>query len=82
MDYNKKYKDIALKPLEICIIRAAFFILLARKWDYKIFTIIIEDIKKVLKLKQYINPQPFIPEKYYNIINKFKKQFINQLPLY
>ena len=42
----------------------------------------MEDIKKVLKLKQYINPQPFIPKEYYNIINKFKKQFINQLPLY
>ena len=40
----------------------------------------MEDIKKVLKLKQYINPQPFIPEEYYNIINKFEKQFIDQLP--
>ena len=42
----------------------------------------MEDIKKVLELKQYINPQPLIPEKYYNIINKFKKQFTDQLPLY
>ena len=42
----------------------------------------MEDIKKVLELKQYINPQPFIPEEYYNIINKFEKRFINQLPLY
>ena len=42
----------------------------------------MEDIKKVLKLKQYINPQPLIPEEYYNIINKFKKQFTDQLPPY
>ena len=42
----------------------------------------MEDIKKVLKLKQYINPQPLIPEEYYNIINKFEKWFIDQLPLY
>ena len=42
----------------------------------------MEDIKKVLKLKQYINPQPLIPKEYYNIINKFKKQFIDQLPPY
>ena len=41
---------------------------------------IMEDIKKALKLKQYINPQPLIPEEYYNIINKFKRQFTNQLP--
>ena len=42
----------------------------------------MEDIKKALKLKQYINPRPFIPEEYYNIINKFEKWFIDQLPLY
>ena len=40
----------------------------------------MEDIKKVLKLKQYIDPQPFVPKEYYNIINKFKRQFIDQLP--
>ena len=33
----------------------------------------MEDIKKVLELKQYINPQPLIPEEYHYIINKFKK---------
>ena len=55
VDYNKKYKDIVPKPLEIRVIRAIPFILLARKQDYKIFTITIEDIKKVLELKQYIN---------------------------
>ena len=44
------------KPLEIRVIQAAPFILLARKQDYEIFTVTIEDIKKVLKLKQYINP--------------------------
>jgi hypothetical protein len=40
----------------------------------------MEDIKKALKPKQYINPLLFIPKEYYNIINKFKKRFINQLP--
>ena len=33
----------------------------------------MENIKKALKLKQYINPRPLILEEYYNIINKFKK---------
>jgi hypothetical protein len=42
----------------------------------------MEDIKKALKLKQYINSRPLVPEEYYNIINEFKKQFIDQLPLY
>ena len=40
----------------------------------------MEDIKKVLELKQYINPRPLIPEEYYNIINEFKKWFTDQLP--
>jgi hypothetical protein len=40
----------------------------------------MEDIKKALKLKQYINPRPLVPEEYHNIINKFKKRFVDQLP--
>ena len=51
MDYNKKYKNIIPKPLKIHIIWAIPFILLARKQDHKIFIVIIEDIKKALKLK-------------------------------
>jgi hypothetical protein len=42
----------------------------------------MEDIKKVLKLKQYINPRPLIPKEYYNIINEFEKWFVDQLPPY
>ena len=56
MDYSKKYKDITPKPLKIRVIQATPFILLARKRDHEIFIVIIEDIKKALKLKQYINP--------------------------
>ena len=51
MDYSKKHKDIAPKLFKICIIQATPFILLARKQDYKIFTVTIKDIKKALKLK-------------------------------
>jgi hypothetical protein len=64
------------------MIQATPFILLAKKRDYKIFVVIMEDIKKVLKLKQYINPQPLVPKEYHNIINEFKKRFVDQLPLY
>ena len=55
-NYSKKYKNVVLKPLKIYIIQATPFILLATKQDYEIFIVIIEDIKKVLELKQYINP--------------------------
>jgi hypothetical protein len=51
VNYNKKCKNIITKSLKIYIIQAAPFILLIKKWDYKIFTVIMEDIKKVLKLK-------------------------------
>ena len=73
VDYNKEYKDVIIKPLKFCIIQAILFISLVRKQDYKIFAITIEDIKKALKPKQYINSWLFIPKEYYNIINKFKK---------
>jgi hypothetical protein len=77
VNHSKKYKNVITKLFKIYIIQAAPFILLTKKWDYKIFVITMEDIKKVLKLKQYINPQPLIPEEYYNIINKFEKQFVD-----
>jgi len=37
----------------------------------------IEDIKKALEPKQYINLWPFMPEEYYNLIDEFKKRFID-----
>ena len=40
-----------MKPLEIYIIRAVPFILLAKKQDYEIFAIILENIKKNIKIK-------------------------------
>jgi hypothetical protein len=82
VNHSKEYKNVIIKPLKICIIQAVLFILLAKKQNYKIFIVTMEDIKKVLKLKQYINPQPLVPEEYHNIINKFKKQFADQLPPY
>ena len=56
VNHGKEYKNIIIKPFKIYIIQAVPFILLAKKQDYKIFTITMEDIKKALKLKQYINP--------------------------
>ena len=40
-----------IKPFKIYIIQATPFILLAKKQNYKIFAVIIEDIKKALKPK-------------------------------
>ena len=51
VNYSKKCRNIVIKLFKIYIIQAAPFILLVRKRDYKIFTITMEDIKKVLKLK-------------------------------
>jgi len=42
----------------------------------------MEDIKKALEPKQYINPRPLIPKEYYNLINEFEKWFVDQLALY
>jgi hypothetical protein len=82
VNHSKEYKNIITKPFKIYIIQAASFILLAKKRDYKIFVVIIEDIKKALKPKQYINPRLLVPEEYHNIINKFEKWFTDQLHPY
>ena len=49
--YNKVITVNYCKKLKIYIIQAAPFISLARKQDYKIFAITIEDIKKALEPK-------------------------------
>jgi len=72
-DRSKECENDTLKPLKIRVIWVIPFILLAKKWNYKIFTIIIKDIKKALEPKQYINSWPFMPKEYYNLINKFEK---------
>jgi hypothetical protein len=51
VDHSKECKNVMTKPFEICIIQAAPFILLTKKWDYEIFVVTMEDIKKVLELK-------------------------------
>jgi len=74
---SKECEDNTSKPFEIYIIWAVPFILLARKQDYEIFAVIMEDIKKALEPKQYVNFWPLMPEEYYNLINKFKKWFVD-----
>ena len=53
---SKECENDTLKPFKIRVIQAVPFILLIKKQDYKIFTVIIEYIKKALKLKQNIDP--------------------------
>jgi hypothetical protein len=51
VNHSKEYENVIMKLFEIYIIQAAPFILLAKKRDYKIFIVTMEDIKKALKLK-------------------------------
>jgi len=55
------------------VIQAVLFISLIKKQDYKIFIVIMENIKKVLEPKQYVDSRPLMPKEYYNLINEFKK---------
>ena len=42
--------------------------------------IIIEDINKALNPKPYIDPRPFIPEEYRDLIEVFEKKAADRLP--
>jgi len=39
----------------------------------------MEDIKKALEPKQYIDPRPFVPKEYHDLIDEFEKRFTDQL---
>ena len=53
--------------------------MLTWKWDHKIFAIIIKNIKKIFKLKSYINSQLIVFEEYHDLIDVFKKQNADKL---
>src|SRR5438046_4671780 len=65
--------------LEICQISAESFYMLARKRDHEVFAVTMEDIKKALKPKTYVDPQFFIPEELHDIIDTFEKQHADKL---
>jgi len=67
------FKNNKYVSLKICQIQAKSFYMLAQKQDYKIFIIIIKDIKKALKLKSYTDSQSFISEEYHDLINIFER---------
>ena len=55
-NHEKKFEnDIFKSFLEICQIWAELFYMLVQKQDHEIFTIIMKDIKKVFKLKSYVD---------------------------
>ncbi len=68
--------------LEICQIQAESFYMLTQKQDHEIFTIIMKDIEKALKLKSYADSQSFVPEEYHNLIDIFERQNADELLLY
>ena len=72
----KNNKHVSLK---ICQIQAELFYMLTQKQNHKIFTIIIKDIKKILKSKLYTNLQLFVFEKYHDLIDIFERQNADEL---
>ena len=56
--------------------------MLAQKQDHEIFAIIMKDIEKALKFKQYINPQLHVLEKYHDLLDVFEKKNTNKLLLH
>ena len=57
--------------LNIHCIRAAPFIRIAKKPDYKIFTVLITNINKALTPKVYTNLAIKVPKEYYNLLKVF-----------
>ena len=45
--------------------------MLAKKPEAQIFAAIIENIKKALRVKEYVIPLPLLPKEYYEFIDVF-----------
>ena len=81
-DYDKDCDNATSNLLKIREVRTNLFYILIRKRDHEIFVVTMEDIKKVLESKSYIDFRFFVPEKYHDLIDIFKKKFTDKLPLY
>ena len=68
--------------LNICQIEPALFISLIKKLNYKLFTILIINIKKTLKLKKYINSAKKVSKKYYKFLDIFSQKEADKLLKY
>jgi hypothetical protein len=79
-DHDKDYDDTKLTPLDIREIRAEPFHMLARKRDHEVFAVTMEDIEKALEPKPYVDPRPFTPEEYQDLIDMFEKKQADKLP--
>ena len=78
-NYNKNCNNATSNLLEIREIRTNLFYILIKKRDYKIFAVTIKNIKKIFKSKSYIDPRSFVPEEYHDLIDIFKKKFVDKL---
>jgi hypothetical protein len=54
--------------------------LLARKPDYKIFSVTMADINKALATKTYTNLKTKVPVEYYDLLHVFSWAEANKLP--
>jgi len=76
----KNCDNVTSNFLEIREVRADLFYILIRKRDYEIFAMTMENIKKIFKSKSYFDFRFFVLEEYYDLIDIFKKKFVNKLP--
>ena len=67
------------KP-DIAIIGAAAYNMLAKKPEAQIFAAIMEDIKKALRVKEYVDPLPLLPKEYHEFTDVFSRGDSDVLP--
>ena len=68
--------------LDLAIIGAAAYNMLAKKPEAQIFAAIIEDIKKALRVKEYVDPLPLLPKEYHEFADVFSRGDLDVLPPY
>ena len=56
--------------------------MLAKKPEAQIFTATIEDIKKILRIKEYVNPLPLLSKEYHKFVDVFSRRDSEVLPPY
>ena len=65
---------------DIAIIGAAAYTMLARQPEAQVFAATMEDIKKALRVKEYVDPLPLLPKEYHEFADVFSRRDSDVLP--
>ncbi|TKA50332.1 hypothetical protein B0A49_13656, partial [Cryomyces minteri] len=69
------------RPLDICMIGAAPFVHLTKKYSETMFAVSLRDVEKALQPKEEVDPATKLPPEYHEFLDVFSRKDSDKLPI-